>query len=216
MTIGARIYSILSPEVLSQGIRKSFAKDGIMHHQGDPYQNLCFVESGRAFATAIDIEGNESFVTEFSAGQFMGCESLFENRPSQYQIVAKTSLTAVLFPYDGFLDLMGKHADLNRIVLSDLTQQVQTFATQTLEANSLSVQGRIAAELRRQAKPIGKTPDTYIIRPTPVFSELAQRLGSSRETVSRAVSKMVKKDIMQRKTGALIVPNIEALEQQIK
>jgi len=215
MSSGAREFTL--PEAArAQGIEKSYLKDSILHHQADPHDHVCFVQSGRAFATAIDIDGNEGFVTEYSVGQFMGCEGLFERTPSKYQIVAKTPLTGILFSRDVFIKLMNDHPSLNNIVIADLTRQVRNYATQTLEANSLSVQGRIAAELHRQARPIGKSPDIHIIRPTPVFSELAQRMGSSRETVSRAVSKLVKSDILQRKTGALIVPDLTRLAQQIK
>ncbi len=209
-------FQSLPEEARAQGIVKNYLKDSILHYQDDPHNHVCFVQSGRAFATAIDVDGNEGFVTEYTMGQFMGCEGLFERNPSKYQIVAKTHMIGVLFARDVFIRLMNDYPSLNNIVIADLTRQVRNFARQTLEANSLSVQGRIAAELYRQARPIGKTPDIHIIRPTPVFSELAQRLGSSRETVSRAVSKLVKSGILERSTGALVVPALPKLKEQIR
>lgn len=206
---------ILPDSVRKLGVSKNYAKDGVLHFQDEIPNHICYIVSGRVFATSINIDGEESWVAEYTSGQFMGCDSLFDAEPTRYQLVAKTPVTGLLFVRENFFSLMGQNEDLNRMVMSDLSRQIKNFTIQTQESHSLTVYGRIAAELHRQAKPIGKDPDTYIIRPTPVFSELAQRLGASRETVSRTVSKMVKKSVLERRTGALVVPDIFLLEDEI-
>ena len=208
--------TILPSDVRDQGIVKHYPKDNILHHQGDGRLHVCYILSGRVFATSINVDGEETWVSEFTAGQFLGSDSLFDTEPSNFQLVAKTPITGLLYPRESFLTLMNRFPELNNMVIADLARQISNFTTQTLESNSLSVHGRIASELKRQAKPIGREPGTFIIRPTPVFSELAQRMGSSRETVSRSVSKMVKNGILERRTGALIVPKIERLDDEIQ
>jgi len=207
--------NILPDSIRRLGITKNYSKDAILHFQEEIPHHICYIVSGRVFATSINVEGEESWVSEYTQGQFMACDSLFEAEATRYQLVAKTPVTGLLFARENFHMLMLKNAELNSMVLADLSRQIKNFTIQTQEAHSLTVYGRIAAELHRQAKPIGRDPDTFIIRPTPVFSELAQRLGSSRETVSRTVSKMAKKGILERRTGALIVQDIYALEAEI-
>ncbi len=206
---------ILPESVWSLGISKNYNKDTILHFQDEIPHHICYVVSGRVFATSINVEGEESWVAEYTPGQFTCCECLFDPSPTRYQLVAKTPVTGLLFSRDKFLSIMGENKVLNNMVVANLTRQIRNFTVQTQEAHSLTVYGRIAAELRRQAKPIGRDPDTFIIRPTPIFAELAQRLGSSRETVSRTVSKMAKKGVLERRTGALIVPDVFALEGEI-
>jgi len=207
---------ILPDVVRALGIAKTYERDSILHHQDEVFSHILFVQSGRAFATSFDIDGNETWVAEYSAGRLIGCECLFEDLATRYQITAKTPMTGILFPRQQFLNLIHEHAELNRLVLLDLSRQVRSFSIQTLETQSLSMRGRVASELRRLAKPIGKEPDTHIIRPTPIFSELAQRLGSTRETVSRTVSSLVKKNVLERRTGALMISDLELLEAQIR
>jgi len=206
---------VLPESVRVLGIAKNYPRDTIIHFQEEVPKSICYIISGRAFATSINEDGDESWVAEYLPGQFMACDSLFDPAPTRYQLIAKTPLSGLLFSRDNFMALMKDNPSLNNMVISDLSRQIKNFTIATQEAHSLTVYGRIAAELRRQAKPIGRDPDTFIIRPTPVFSELAQRLGSSRETVSRTVSKMVKKGIMERRTGALVVPDVFALEGEI-
>lgn len=206
---------ILPDSVRQLGIAKNYAKDAILHFQDEVPNHICYIVSGRVFATSINIDGEESWVAEYTQGQFMGCDSLFNAEATRYQLVAKTPVTGLLFMRESFFNLMNENPDLNNMVMADLSRQIKNFTVQTQEAHSLTVYGRIASELRRQAKPIGRDPDTFIIRPTPVFSELAQRLGSSRETVSRTVSKLAKKGVLERRTGALVVPDVFALENEI-
>jgi len=207
--------NILPDMVRAAGVVKNFAKDAILHHQEDVFNHIIYVQSGRVFASSLNIDGDETWVAEHGAGHFMGCTALFGAKPTVYQLTTKTPVTAVLFPRETFLALMEKHAEFGQQVIADMSRQISVLTLQKIESTSLSVQGRIAAELFRQAKPIGREPDTYIIRPTPVFSELAQRLGSTRETVSRAVSKMVKNNVLERRTGALLVGDMDRLEDQI-
>jgi len=149
------------------GISKNYPRNTILHHQDDVQTHICYIQSGRVFAVATDIEGNESWITEYTPGQFIGSNNLFAAKVSApYYLIAKTPVTGVLFPIDGFTSLMNEHAELSNLVTADLGSQLNRFAEQILEVNALSVHGRIASELKRQSKPIGKDPGTYIIRPT--------------------------------------------------
>jgi CRP-like cAMP-binding protein len=85
-----------------------------------------------------------------------------------------------------------------------------------IEAYTLSAKGRICAELSRLSRVIGKAPDTRIIRPNPVFVDLAQRVNSTRETVSRTVSDLQKKGILAREPGAIIIKNPTRLRDGIR
>jgi len=207
---------ILPDAVRALGISKTYARESILQFQDEEFSHIAYIQTGRAFAVHFDIDGNESWINEFLPGQFIGCDALFGTPRSNCQIVAKTPVSTLLFSKDNFLKLMEDHQEVNKFVIKDLAAQIRKFTVQALEAQSLSMRGRIASELSRLAKPIGKEPDTHIIRPTPIFSELAQRLGSTRETVSRTVSSLVKKDVMERRTGALVIHNLANLEAQIR
>ncbi len=214
-TRGYETAIILPNAVKALAINKTYAVNNIIHHQDEIFQHIGFIQSGRAFALTVDIDGNETWVSEFTAGQFMGCHSLFDPRPSPYQIIAKTTLRCLLFNTQNFLSLMNEYEALNNMVVADLARQVDNLTRAQINTYRLSMRGQIISELARIARPVGKDPNTFIIRPRPIFSELAQRLGTSRETVSRTVSSLVKKDVLVRTTGALIIPNYKALTHQI-
>ncbi len=207
--------SILPEIVRALAIDKAYAINNVIHHQDEIFQHICFIQSGRAFALSFDIEGEETWIAEFGPGQFMGCTALFYEQASSYQIVAKTPLRGLLFSRQRFRALMQEHPELNNMVIADLSRQIANLTRAKIDTHRLSMRGQIISELSRMARPVGKDPDTFIIRPRPIFSELALRLGSSRETVSRTVSSLVKKEILMRTTGALVVPDPKVLAREI-
>jgi len=64
-------------------------------------------------------------------------------------------------------------------------------------------------------KPIGRSPDTLIIRPHPIYTNFALRVHSTRETVSRTINSLKKKGIVTRETGALEILKPEHLEREL-
>lgn len=85
-----------------------------------------------------------------------------------------------------------------------------------VEAVTLSSPGRVCAELLRLSHPVGIEPDKLIIRPTPVFVELAKQIDSTRETVSRTVSQLQKSGVLSREPGALLIHKPGALQARVR
>ena len=76
---------------------------------------------------------------------------------------------------------------------------------------TLSANGRVHAELLRLAR----AQDGRWIRPLPVLSDLALRVQTARETVSRAVSALERRGIVQRHEDGLEIVAPARLEALI-
>ena len=66
------------------------------------------------------------------------------------------------------------------------------------------------------ALPIGIDPDRQVIRPNPIFIDMARKLNSSRETVSRTISELQKRGIIARQPGALVIEDPIRLQDAIE
>lgn len=80
---------------------------------------------------------------------------------------------------------------------------------------TLSAPGRVCAELVRNSRPIGKQPEYSIIRPCPIFIEMACYINSARETVSRTINGLINAGILRRDPGALIILEPQRLQDKI-
>jgi len=124
-------------------------------------------------------------------------------------------MNVLYFKKKQFLDLVQKNNELADYVMKDLVTQLRHFSAATIKTQSLSKRGLIASEFKSLAEPSSEEPETYVISPMPVVNELALKLGVARETVSRTVSYLVKKNVLQRQTGVYIVPDLTRLEAQV-
>lgn len=189
---------------------------GNFNLQGDALRTVGLVLSGDADALSYSVDGDETWLGEYQSGQFIGLMTLFTENFSNFEIRAKSKLTIRVLSHDAMRKLMRDDVNLCEAVASDLAIRLETSVSDLLSVHTLSIKGRICSELLRLSLPIGVDPGRHIIRPSPVFVELARRLNSSRETVSRTVSELQKKGVISRHPGALIVEDPDLLEEAIQ
>ena len=184
--------------------------------QGDRLRSVGYIISGEANAVSYSIDGDQTWLGEYHQGQFIGLISLFTHDISNFEIRAQSRLTVRTLSHDKMLALIRRDVNLCEALAADLALRLNASLSDLLNVHTLSIRGRICAELLRLSLPIGVDPDRHIIRPSPVFIELARRLNSTRETVSRTVSELQKKGVISRHPGALIVENADLLEEAIQ
>lgn len=184
--------------------------------QGEPASYVGFVLSGRAKALSFSQDGTETWLGHFNAGEFFGHCAFLTDSPVRYEISADTDMSLRLIPIADIQTLMKNAPDMGEVFAKDLANRLDTMMTRLVEALTLSAKGRVCAELWRLSHPIGLNPGMSVIRPNPVFVDLALRINSTRETVSRAISDLQKKGVIKREAGAIVINDPEALKQAIR
>jgi CRP-like cAMP-binding protein len=197
-------------------IAKNYKKGEVYCAQGETMSAVGLILNGRANAISYSINGHETWISEYCEGQFIGLRSLLTTGESNFEIRVSRKIKMLTLSHDHMLKLMREEPGLCEAVAIDLAERLNKSVTDLVDGNTLSVKGRICAELLRRALPIGIDPDRQIIRPSPVFVELARRLNSTRETVSRTVSELQKRGILIREPGALVVASPERLREAVE
>lgn len=201
---------------LNIGAPKSSKKGVGLFFQGDKAKSVGLITFGKVLAQTYTQDGQSIWLEEFGPGEAIAIESVLSDKPLAFELVAKTDVKIIHVPKQIFLDaLVANPIHLEKILTEVSTRLIQS-TERLIEAHTLSAKGRICAELIRHSKPIGVEPGKHIIRPIPIFSKFALRVGSTRESVSRTVSSLVKKGVLTRQAGALIITDMERLELSIK
>lgn len=200
----------------AQAVEKVYKRGETFILQGETLKMVGFVTSGKATALAFSYNGDEAWVGEYTVDQFIGLTSLLTDDISKFEVRATSKLTVKVLSKPKMLELMEKNGPLFEAVAKDLATRLNSSISDLIDVHTLSVKGRICAELLRLALPIGINPDQHIIRPSPIFVELARRLNSTRETVSRTVSELQGKGILARQPGALIIADPDRLQDAIE
>lgn len=193
-------------------VKKTYALGTSINFQGEQAEYIGLILSGSAKAVSYSADGAETWLGRFSEGEFFGHISFLTQMPVNFEVTAENNLTALILPVNKVHDLLDSHSDLSHVLAKDLARRLDQMMGRLIEALTLSAKGRICAELIRLSNPIGLDPDRHVIRPNPVFVELALRVNSTRETVSRTVSELQKMGVVSRAPGALIVEQPERLK----
>ena len=184
--------------------------------QGEPASHIGFVLSGRAKAISFSADGTETWLGRFEAGEFFGHIAFLTESHVRFEVSAEEMMSIRLLPIDDVKTLMDTAPDMGGIFARDLANRLDMMMARLVEALTLSAKGRVSAELLRLSNPIGINPSMSVIRPNPIFVDMALRINSTRETVSRAISDLEKRGIIKREAGAIVIEKPEALKQSIR
>ena len=195
---------------------RNFKAGDIMAMQGERSEVVGYILSGQAKAISYSENGATTWIGYFSPEEFFGHMSLLTKAPINFEVTAETDVTALIISTNTMRDLLSEESELTQVLAKDLAARLDVMTQRLVEAFTLSAKGRICAELARLACVIGITPEKKIIRPNPVFVDLALRVNSTRETVSRTVSELQKKGVLSREPGALVVENPDRLMAAIQ
>lgn len=196
--------------------RRTFSRGEVIQHQHQPVSNLCLILSGNAYALSTSRNGKEFWKDDYTVGSILGFEAFIGEAKANYDVITRSDVTLLSMPISDLTALASKHPSVFVDILTALTEIYYTQTQKLVEANTLSKRGRICAELKRHSRPMGIEPGTYVIRPTPIFSEFALRIGSTRESVSRTVSELTDMGLLIRKVGALLIPDMSELDETIQ
>jgi len=200
----------------SYGAIKSIPHGEPVHFQGEKSKTIGFIISGTAKASIYSKQGQETWVGAFKEGDFFGYAELLTDTPIDFEIMTETDLQVLLIPAQKFTDILSSHDALATSMANDLAMRLKHMTNRLIEAVTLSSPGRVCAELLRLSKPVGVDPSKLIVRPNPVFIDLALRVNSTRETVSRTVNELQRSGILSRESGALLIAKPDTLRAKVK
>ena len=83
-----------------------------------------------------------------------------------------------------------------------MARRIQHTSQRMFELSAWSATGRIYSELLRIATP-GADGTALVIEPTPSMTELAARVNSTRETVSRTVNDLRRRGLLRKTNTGL-------------
>lgn len=193
-----------------------FAVGDIIAMQGEAVESVGYILSGRAKAVTYSEDGTATWVGYFESGDFFGHMSLLADTTLSFEISAESDVRAVILSTHVMRDVITQEKELGLQLANDLARRLDMMTRRLIEAFTLSAKGRVCAELARLSNVIGIMPEHRIIRPSPVFVDVALRVNSTRETVSRTVSDLQKKGIIERQAGALVILDPERLKAAIQ
>jgi CRP-like cAMP-binding protein len=167
--------------------------------------------SGRARARAISLEGRQAVLEEYQSGDMFGEQALLGHHDLDLEIIAVDAVRAAAMMAHVMMTLMATHPAVAIAVSRQLIARLAAQNARLAGNTTLSATGRIHAEILR----MGRESGDLCISPAPVLSQLALRVQSTRETVSRTIAALQRRGIIERDEQSLRIVAEHRLEELI-
>lgn len=187
-------------------------KEMIISHEEES-RDVFFLLEGRARATVYSEAGRAVAYRDIEPGHIFGELAAIDGRPRSASVAAVTSIRVARLSEAAFRDIVDKRPAFTWTLLGHLSLQVRRLTDRIYEFSTLVVRKRLVRELLRMADDLGRTGGEASIRPIPTHFDLAARISTHREAVSREMSALAKKKLIEKRGGALVLCNIALLEK---
>ena len=177
--------------------------------QGEICGDTYLLIAGQARATLVTPDGRQLRLHDHAVGDLFGAIDAPADRAQPADISALTAVQTAQFRASDFVALVETQACVGLLLSRSLVRRLGWVTDKLLERSTLSVAGRVHAELLRLAS------DDNAIRPAPVLAEIAHRVQSSRETVSRIVNALERRGLIRRDADALFLVAPHRLQDMI-
>jgi len=183
--------------------------------QGAQGTSVFFVLWGRA-RVITSIARREIILRDLWEGEFFGELAALDGRPRSAGILAITDSALACLPASGFRRAIHDHPNVCDQVLSVLVGQIRSLANRATESSGLNVKHRLWAELLRLAKGGHATSGASVLSPPPTHAELAARVGSHREAVTRELNALEHDGLIARRRGAIEILDAMRLHNMVE
>ena len=99
--------------------------------------------------------------------------------------------------------------------LHHLAADVRRLSERVFEFSTLVVQNRVHAELLRLAGEAGGRQTEVVFSPAPSLSDIADRISTHREAVSRELSRLTTIGLLRREGSDLTITNVAKLAKLV-
>lgn len=211
-------------EALPQAVRRSLLaqKHTVKYEPGaqilrqeEDTRDVFFINYGKVRVTFYTEKGDRLSFTEMYAGQSFGELSAIDLRPRTANVVAieETSLTRIRNTQ--FRSLLRNHPDFAHFVMCQMTALIRRLNARMYELRALDAKHRIYAELLRMAENGQLENGQIIIDNPPTHTEIAARINSHREAVSRIYRALIREDLLEKASKKLILKDPQILQERI-
>ena len=182
---------------------------------GEQSTTVFFLLSGAVRATMFTQQGREISYQDLGVGEMFGELAAIDHLPRSTSVIARKQSRLLLVPGDFFLKLIATHPEIGQATLCKLAGVVRFLCDRVYNFGALDVRSRVRAELCRLAELSTESGKDIVgaieIRNMPKHQELANRLATHREAVSRELSALEKSGLIKKGRGSLQVLDLDAL-----
>ena len=203
-------------KIASIAIERNYKKNMVVFMEGEPGEAFYYIKSGKVKVFTTYEDGHEHILYIFGEGDVFGEATLFNNIPYPASAVVYEDAVIGIIKNRDLERLVKENSELSLKIIKILVSKL-VFAQQKIrELTFNDVFSRTASQLIKLSKDYGNKKDIGLeIGIQLSRQELADMIGSTRETVSRVISRFKKEKAITEKNDRIVIINEEKLRSWI-
>jgi CRP/FNR family transcriptional regulator, cyclic AMP receptor protein len=196
-----------------RGSTRRYRKNTYLFHQGDEAPDVFFLVSGRVQISSDSATGERQLHTTLEDPQFFGELGVLGEMGRTSAALALEETEVWRVPGDVFLAFLSEEPSAARSLLRVLARQVQSHEAFVEDLLYLDLKGRVAKRLLQLVSTsLDDLPEDGAVVPSIVtHADLASLCGGSRENVTRILSDLQRRGIIEREGRRFVLKKIDGL-----
>jgi len=176
-------------DIASHLIERRFPKNTTVVEEGLAGDYMYVIRDGRVKVTKASDDGREKIMQFMEAGAFFGEMALLSNDPRSASVKTLEPSVLLALSRRDFIELIRQSPDLALAVIEELTDRLRETNEQASAMSFQGVKERTKGLFERLAR-AESGREGELFTPTLTHQQIADMIGTSRETVTRAIKQL--------------------------
>lgn len=200
-------------EILDLCEGRLYEKNHEILRYGETRQDVFFIISGHVSATMYTPSGRQITFQVLGPGSMFGELAAIDETARVASVVAIDDVFLARISGPQFMEVLTRNPSLARATLARLAGLIRFLCNRVYELHALPVRQRVQCEILRLVVTEGRpdTPNTAVVTSPPTHEDIASRVGTQRETVSREMAHLSRMGIVEKRARELRIVDLDAL-----
>ena len=193
--------------------RRFGANEQVLAHL-DAGTDVLFLAEGRLRVSLYSSSGKEVSFEDLDAGQMFGELAAIDRKGRSASVFTLEPSNVAFLDATSFMELLRTHFTVAHRVMMGLCRLVRRLDERVFEFSTLTVSNRIHAELLRLAGGDARM-QTAAISPAPRHADIASRVSTHREAVTREMNVLARAGVLKQERDALHILDLPKLARMV-
>ncbi|MCG7607811.1 Crp/Fnr family transcriptional regulator [Mycolicibacterium sp. (ex Dasyatis americana)] len=215
----AGIFQGVSPDAVAALVRQlepvTFRRSEVVFTEGEPGDTLYIITSGKVKIGRKSVDGRDSLITLMGPSDMFGELAIFDPGPRTSTVTALTEVKAVVMSRTVLRSWIADRPEIAEQLLRVLARRLRRTNDNLSDLIFTDVPGRVAKQLLYLAQRFGSRDGNALrVDHELTQEEIAQLVGSSRETVNKALSDFAQRGWIRVQGRTILIDNAERLAKR--
>lgn len=187
----------------------------VIGHQDDSTDVFIIIEGGMR-VELHSLNGREIILADVKAGDLVGEFAALDEQPRSATVTTTSKCALACIPGATFRKILLSHPQGAEWLATRLVGQIRELTERIFELNALAVRSRLHCELLRLSLDGGIRDNQATIAPAPTHLQIANKIGTHREAVTRELQYLHEQAITAQEGRTLTIRDVARLAEIVR